>query len=128
MQVSQAQRATVLRGFLTILYLVAGVFHLVRPAPFLSITPAWVPWPTAVIALTGLCEIAAAIALFIPRLRKAAGLGLALYAVAVFPANINHAVQDLNLADPVLGIWYHIPRLAFQPALIWAALYVSKFR
>ena len=114
------------RLLLVVLYGVAGVFHILKPAPFLSITPSWVPWPSTIIFLTGLCEIAGAIGLCVPRFRKAAGFALALYAVAVFPANINHALMDLSLAHPVLGLWYHIPRLAFQPVLVWAALYASN--
>ena len=53
-------------------------------------------------------------------------MALALYAIAVFPANIHHAQLDLGSAHPVLGLWYHIPRLALQPALVWLALWVSR--
>ncbi len=108
---------------MSVLYLVAGVLHILLPAPFLSITPHWVPWPALVIFATGLCEIAGAIGLHVPIFQKAAGVGLALYAVAVFPANINHAIMDLASAHPVLGWWYHAPRLLLQPVLVWIALY-----
>jgi uncharacterized membrane protein len=120
--------ANTLRALLAVLYVVAGIFHLAWPAPFLTITPAWVPLPTYVIAATGLCEIAGAFALYIPSLRNAAGIALALYAVAVFPANIKHAAMDFHAASPGLGLWYHIPRLALQPLIVWAALYVRKPR
>jgi uncharacterized membrane protein len=113
--------ANILRALLAVLYIPAGILHLAWPAPFLSITPAWVPLPALVIPITGLCEMAGAIGLYIPSLRNIAGIGLALYAIAVFPANINHAIVDMNSANPVLGWWYHIPRLAFQPVLVWAA-------
>lgn len=126
MKVPRFEPAAVLRFLLAILYSVAGALHIMLPTPFLGITPQWVPWPQTVILLTGLCEIAGAIGLFIPQFRKAAGLGLALYAVAVFPANINHALQDMALAQPVLGLWYHIPRLALQPLLVWAALLAGE--
>lgn len=122
MKVPRFESAAVLRILLAMLYVLAGVLHIALPAPFLKITPEWVQWPQLVILLTGLCEIAGAIGLFIPHFRKAAGIGLAFYAVAVFPANITHALQDLSLAQPVLGLWYHIPRLALQPLLVWAAL------
>ena len=42
----------VLRLILAAAYFAAGVLHLAAPAPFLSITPGWVPWPQAVIAAT----------------------------------------------------------------------------
>jgi uncharacterized membrane protein len=117
---------TITRHLLALVYTVAGILHIIWPAPFLSITPAWVPWPNIIILLTGICEIAGAIALYNITFRRAAGIALAVYAVAVFPANINHAVLDLGLAQPVLGPWYHIPRLAFQPVLVWAALFAGR--
>jgi len=70
-------------------YGLAGVLHLAVPEPFLGITPSWVPEPEAVIALTGVSEIAGAIGLLVPAVRSYAAVGLALYAVGVFPANID---------------------------------------
>lgn len=116
----------VMRWLIILLYIVAGVLHILLPAPFLSITPSWVPWPVTVIFVTGLCEIAGAVGLLFPQLRKFAGVALALYAIAVFPANINHALQDLGLAHPLLGWGYHIARLALQPVLVWATLWSSQ--
>ena len=98
MQVSKTNRVhalrRTLRWILAAFYFAAGIFHLALPAPFLTITPNWAPFPEEVIFITGLCELAGAIALLVPSLRKLAGLGLALYAIAVFPANINHAIVD----------------------------------
>ena len=113
------------RTVLAALYLAAGILHLVRPAPFLAITPAWVPTPATVIMLTGLAEIAGAIGLMLPRLRRAAGWGLALYALCVFPANIHHALDGVAVGGTVLGWGYHGPRLALQPVIIWWALWAA---
>lgn len=118
-------RAT-LRWLLAAAYLIAGIAHLLSPAGFLQITPAWVPYPAMVIAFTGLAELAGAAALAaIPRLRKAAGIGLALYAVCVFPANINHALNHIAIGGTELSWWYHAPRLAMQPVLVWLALWTG---
>jgi uncharacterized membrane protein len=106
------------------LYLLAGVLHLWVPRPFLHITPAWVPYPAIVIPLTGLCEIAGALALLTASFRKAAGAMLGLYAVCVFPANLQHAVQDLSTGTG-LGWAYHAPRLFAQPLLCWWALWAG---
>lgn len=114
-----------LRLLLALFYFVAGVLHLRSPGGFVAITPDWVPWPEAVVALTGVAEIAGAIGLMIPRLRVAAGIGLALYALCVFPANINHAVNGIVLGGTQLSWWYHGPRLMLQPVLIWLALWVG---
>ncbi len=119
----------VLRWLLAVFYFAAGVIHLVKPAPFLTITPAWVPMPEAVIALTGVAEILGAIGLVQPfsqRLRQAAGWGLALYALCVWPANINHFIMDMAKADGGLGLAYHVPRMIAQPVIIWLAIWVWR--
>ena len=110
------------RLLLAAAYFAAGVLHIISPNGFLQITPAWVPFPETVIFLTGAAEIAGALGLLIPRLRYAAGVGLALYALCVFPANINHAVNDIAVGGSHLGWWYHGPRLLAQPLFIWWAL------
>lgn len=109
-------------------YAIAGYAHLVRPEPFLLITPQWVPYPDAVVFWTGVAEIAGALALiqpFAPRLRQAAGWSLALYALCVWPANINHMAMDMARPDGGLGLAYHVPRMLAQPVLIWLAIWVG---
>ena len=114
------------RWLLAACYFAAGVFHLATPGPFLEITPGWVPAPRLVILGTGLCELAGAAGLCTRRLRRAAGAALALYAVCVFPANIKHAIDGLPPGQIQLGWWYHAPRLALQPVLVWWALYSGE--
>lgn len=117
---------TIFRLLLAIFYFVAGVAHLRSPGGFLAIMPGWVPYPHEVVTFTGIAEIAGGIGLLIPRVRYAAGVGLALYALCVWPANINHAVNDIALGGTHLSWWYHGPRLAFQPVFIWLALWVGN--
>ena len=119
----------VARWLLAALYLTAGIFHVTRPQPFLAITPHWVPWPDTVVLLTGLAELAAVPALLQPwskPLRHAAGIGLAVYAVWVYPANVNHMLIDLAKPDHGLGLGYHVPRLLAQPLVVWAALWAGE--
>lgn len=116
---------TIARLVLSAVYALAGVAHLLRPGGFLAITPHWVPMPELVVAMTGVAELAGAIGLMIPRLRPAAGIGLALYALCVWPANINHALNDIPLGGAHLSWWYHGPRLALQPVIFWWALWAS---
>ncbi len=113
------------RAVLALAYATAGFLHVTRPEPFLMITPDWVPFPRQVIFGTGLCEIAGAAALLAPRLRRAAGAALALYAVCVYPANIKHAIDGVPAGGIQLGWWYHAPRLALQPVLVWWALFAG---
>ena len=117
------------RFVLAAFYALAGVLHIARPAPFLSIMPAWVPAPELVVRLTGWAELLGAIGLVQPvsrALRRAAGIGLALYAVCVFPANIHHFALDMAKADHGFGLAYHIPRMVAQPVLVWLALWVAN--
>jgi uncharacterized membrane protein len=114
------------RGVLAAIYLVAGIFHLCTPDVFLLITPDWVPFPHHVILGTGVCEIAGAAGLLTRRLRRAAGIALALYAVCVFPANIKHFTDGVSAGAVQLGWWYHLPRLAFQPVFVWWALFAGE--
>ena len=119
----------VARWLLAALYLTAGIFHVTRPQPFLAITPQWVAWPDTVVMLTGLAELAAVPALLQPwskPLRQAAGIALAVYAVCVYPANVNHMLIDLAKPDQGLGLAYHIPRLLAQPLVVWAALWAGE--
>ena len=116
---------TVLRGLLAAFYGAAGVLHLAAPDGFLPIMPSWVPYPREIVLASGMAELVGAAGLLWPRWRKAAGLGLALYALCVFPANIKHALDGVAVTGLPSSWWYHGPRLAFQPVLIWAALFCS---
>jgi uncharacterized membrane protein len=113
------------RWLLTLAYAYAGWAHLARPAPFLAIIPPWVPTPELVVAATGVAEIAGAVGLMIPATRKAAGWGLALYALCVWPANVHHALANVAIGGETLSWWYHGPRLAAQPLIIWWALWAG---
>lgn len=127
MTAEDSRTRTIFRWLLAIIYLVAGIAHIRSPGGFLAITPDWVPFPEQVILLTGVAEIAGAIGLMIPPLlvpgvRYAAGIGLALYALCVYPANINHAINNIAIGGASASWFYHGPRLAFQPVFIWWAL------
>ena len=117
-------RAT-LRWVLAAAYFLAGVTHIALPAPFLKITPAWVPYPSQIILFTGLCEVAGAVALLTPRLRWWAGVLLAAYAVCVYPANVKHAIDQVLVAGQTTSLWYHVPRLLFQPVIVWWAMFAG---
>ncbi len=115
------------RWLLGIAYLIGGIAHLVSPDGFVKITPAWVARPEEIVLITGLCEIAGATALlFVPRLHRAAGWAFAAYAVCVYPANVNHALNNIALGGETLSWWYHGPRLLLQPVIIWWALWGTR--
>ncbi|MBX7500787.1 DoxX family protein [Qipengyuania sp. YG27] len=117
-----------LRWLLALFYALAGYMHLADPAPFLAIMPGWVPAPEAVIWWTGIAELLGAVALaqpFSQPLRHAGAMGLALYAICVFPANIHHFALDMARPDGGWGLGYHLPRMVAQPLLVWLALWTG---
>lgn len=85
--------------------------------------------PEAVVEATGVAELIGAAALAQPwsrRLRQASGIGLALYALCVWPANFEHMWLDLARADQGLGLGYHVPRLLLQPVIVWLGLWTGE--
>ncbi len=101
-------------GRLAIFYLGADFIHLQSPDTFLPMMPNWAPAPREVILITGICEIADALGLVTRSFRWWAAVMLALYAVCVFPANIKHAFENVQLPQLPSSWWYHGPR--FGPA------------
>jgi uncharacterized membrane protein len=120
-----AKARLIMRWVMAAFYAVAGLGHITMPGAFLPIVPDWVPWPREVILVTGLCELMGSVALITTRFRALAGIMLALYALCVWPANIKHAAEHIALPFIPDSWWYHGPRLAFQPVLIWWALFCS---
>jgi uncharacterized membrane protein len=112
-------------GLLVAFYALAGAAHLTVTDAMVRIVPGWVPFPTAVVIATGMCELLGAAGLCLPRWRPLAGRLLALYALCVWPANVRHAMLDLS-GGTGFPIWYHAPRLAAQPLLIWWAWWGSR--
>jgi uncharacterized membrane protein len=112
-----------LRFALAALFMTAGVAHLMAPDEFLKITPAWVPFAPQVILVTGLCELVGSIALVTRPFRYWAGIAFAVYAICVWPANFKHAIEGIDVAHVPSSWWYHAPRLALQPLIVWGALF-----
>ena len=113
------------RYALAAVFLVDGVLHTLFPAPFMAITPDWVPAPATVVFLTGIAAFVGGLGLLIAPVRRWAGMGLALYCVAVYPANVHHALAHLALHGRTLGWAYHGPRLLLQPVFVWACLWAA---
>jgi uncharacterized membrane protein len=119
--------ASIARLTIAPVFILVGLVHVARSNLFVSLMPHGIPDPTAVVILTGIAEISGAIGLFLPRTRALAGIMLAVYAVCVYPLNINHAVHDLSTGTG-LGWAYHFPRLFAQPFICWWALAAGGLR
>ena len=117
-----------MRLALALLFIVAGVLHFVIPAPYRAIMPPWLPAHGALVAISGAAEIAGGIGLLHPVTRRAAGIGLILLLVAVFPANIQMLLLYRARGVPWWGellLWFRLP---LQVLLIWGVWRVSRLR
>ena len=105
---------------------IAGIAHWINPTPFVQHLPSWVPLAEEVILLTGVAEVVLGAALLLRQpWRRLAGLALAGYLVAVWPANIYVAVADVEV-DGQPGGLYPWLRLPLQAAFIVWALWSTR--
>jgi uncharacterized membrane protein len=112
-----------MRVAMAIALVAVGSDHWVNPERYLPMMPPWVPLHLQMVLFTGAAEIAGAFGLLWHRTRALAGFMLALYFVAVFPANIHNAVNGLAVDGLPQAAWYYWARLLFQPLAIWWALF-----
>ncbi len=106
--------------------IVAGTLHFLSPAPFIKIVPDYLPAPALLVYVSGFFEILGGIGLLIPPLRRAAAWGLVALFIAVFPANVNMAVNDIVLQGiPHIPLLYWL-RLPLQAVLIAWAWWLSR--
>ena len=91
---------------------------------FEKIVPKMLPAPKLLVWISGVAEIAGGLGLLIPMTQRWAAWGLIALYVAVFPANINMAMNDLPLGRQKVPRWAQWARLPFQALFIgWAWLY-----
>jgi uncharacterized membrane protein len=112
-----------LRWLLAVLMTFAGVMHFVRPEFYVRIMPSLLPraWDLPLIYASGIFEILGGLGLFWSRTRALAAWGLIAMFIAVFPANIQAALDPTRMDLPAWAAWARLP---FQFLLIaWAARY-----
>jgi len=80
----------------------AGVMHFAKPDFFEAIVPDWFPSATAANQVSGAAEIVLGLGMMSPVTRKVSALGLLALTVAVFPANVDMALERVEV-KPVDG-------------------------
>lgn len=103
-------------------FAVGGVFHFVSPDQFVRIVPPYLPYPLALVYVSGVFELLGAIGILLPKWRSRAGIGLFILTICVTPANVYMWMNPQlfpTIGETLLGI-----RLIVQIALfacIWWA-------
>ena len=120
---SRARVKTILRWVLTVFMVAAGANHFINPPPYLGMMPAELPvsWHLPLVDISGVFEVLGGLGLIMPATRRAAAWGLIALFLAVFPANLNMALNHLPLGDSPVPAWALWGRLPLQAVLIvWA--------
>lgn len=107
----------------------AGVIHLVSPKFYVKAVPRVLGNAELIVFLSGVAELALAFLLLVPRTRRVGGRLTALFLIAVFPANIQMALDGPEaggnwFTGSATALWLRLP---VQPFLIyWAWTFARK--
>lgn len=112
---------------LALFYVAGGLNHLVHPEFYVAIIPPALPGPEWLNLISGLVEIVLGVFVLEPRVRVLAAWGIIALLIAVFPANLHVAMQNIGPPEWTPGSgdatlsWARLP---FQALLIlWAWWY-----
>lgn len=109
---------------LGVFYITAGVMHFVNTDFYVQMMPNILPYKLELVYLSGVIESALGILVLIPKYRRLAAFGIMVLLVAVFPANINVALNpDLMPGVSTTMLWLRLP---LQGLLLWWAYFYTK--
>lgn len=98
---------------MSLMYIGAGFSHLLNPHWFVQIMPPFLPLHYELVYLSGLIEIILGIMLLFKGTRYIAALGLILLLIAVYPANIylafNEVPQKALDISSFVASWVRLP-------------------
>ncbi len=110
----------VTRWLLAGLLVAAGVMHFARPQFYVAAMPAYLPWHVELVYVSGVFEVILGVLLLVPRTRQLAAWGIIALLVAVFPANVQMALNpDLFPTIPPAVLWARLPLQAVFIAWAW---------
>jgi uncharacterized membrane protein len=112
------------RFLLAAFFVVGGILHFVFLEPYMRMVPPLLPWPMAIVWVSGIAEILGGIGLLFSPSRRLAAWGLVLLLIAVFPANIYMAVAHVHYAGLLGQSWAQWLQLPLQlPLIYWVWRY-----
>ena len=105
-------------------YIAAGANHFLAPRMYMKIMPDWVPAALLMVKVSGILEIGFALMLLPEKTRHLGAWLLIALLVAVFPANVQMAINFSRKDNPYL--WLAYARLPLQLVLVWWAWVYTK--
>ena len=122
MSKAKASKATKLktaaRWLAAVAFVGAGVNHFLSPDFYLAAMPRGLPWPTFWNVFTGLAKIAGGIGLLVPRLRRAAAVGLIVMLLGFLWVHVEMVIYPERSPFGDTPLWILWARLPFQFVLI----------
>lgn len=103
----------------SVCYMLAGINHFWHPDMYAAIMPPWLPAHYPLVYISGVVEILLGALLLPLATRRLAAWGLILLLIAIFPANIQMAINYTKEHHPYT--WVAYARLPLQIVLIWWA-------
>jgi uncharacterized membrane protein len=99
-----------------------GVLHLVAPGPFERIVPRWFPWRRGAVLWSGVAEMTSGTLLAVPSTRRVGAALTTATIVAVYPANVQMAVDAVRGRSQVpVPVWATLLRLPLQVPMVLRA-------
>jgi uncharacterized membrane protein len=103
-----------------LLFLGSGIMHFTHEKFYTAIVPKSLPQPKLLVQISGVAELAGAVGVLIPGTRKLAGKGLIALLIAVYPANIQMAVNAERYKQfPAWALWARLPLQFLAIAMVW---------
>lgn len=109
---------------MAVVYFAAGIYHFVQPGFYKKIMPPYLPYHMQLIYVSGVCEIVFGLLLLPASTRVFAAWAIIALLIAIFPANIQMAINFWQKKNPYL--WIALLRLPLQVILIWWAYLYTK--
>jgi uncharacterized membrane protein len=103
-------------------FLIAGSLHFLRPKPYVAIVPDALPRKREIVFASGVAELAGGAGVLVPGTRRLAGWWLIATLLAIFPANVNMAVNAERfrvVPEPLL--WVRLPLQGLLIRWVWRA-------
>ncbi len=113
---------SVMRWLILLFFISGGLAHFLFVDDFAAIVPPMLPFPKWIVWATGVFELAIAPLIFVLSLRVKVGRVMALYCLAVLPANIYQLYLESGGPDSdTTLLWLRIPlQFVLIGAILWA--------
>ncbi len=111
-----------------VFFTVAGVNHFVMPSFYLPLIPDYLPFPTAINAVSGLVEILIGIGFFSQSYRKQSGWAMCVLMILFIPSHIHFIVIGSCITEglcvPEWVAWVRL--LVIHPILIYIGVWIAR--